>query len=119
MYASYGLTVDTISSGNAISGLSVNNSYRVSTHGMSGEHRMSGADRRVTTAPVVDCSQWATSQTVPIIDWACVLMLHPISSPGDIVRMEFLGSASVLGSPCTTYGIAGGTAGPLVPVLVH
>jgi hypothetical protein len=46
-------------------------------------------------------------------------MLNPIASPGEIVRMEFLGSASTLGSPCTTYGIAGGTSGPLVPVLVH
>jgi hypothetical protein len=59
------------------------------------------------------------SQTVPIEAWACVLMLHPIGSPGDIVRMEFLGLSSTAGSPCATSGLAGGTAGPLVPVLVH
>jgi Flp pilus assembly protein TadG len=119
VFASYGLAVDTVSAGNTITGLSVNNSYSVSTHGASGQHGTNGADRRVATAPIVDCGQWATSQTVPILGWACVLMLHPISAPSDIVHMEYLGSAAVVGSPCTTYGIAGGTAGPLVPVLVH
>ena len=120
-YASYGNTDDTVDAGNAITGLSISNAYRVTTHGAEppGEHRTYGADRRVATAPVVDCGEWVSSQTVPILGWVCVLMLHPISAPGDIVRMEFLGSATTLGSPCTTYGIAGGTAGPLVPVLVH
>ena len=119
IFASYGLDVDTVSAGNDITGLSVSNAVNVATHGASGQHATNGADRRVATAPIVDCAQWATSQTVPILDWACILMLHPISSPGDIVRMEYLGSSNALGSPCTTYGVAGGTAGPLVPVLVH
>jgi hypothetical protein len=118
-YASYGDAVDTVDAGNTITDLSITNAYRVTTHGASGEHGTHGADRRIATAPIVDCSQWATSQTVPILDWACVLMLHPVSGPGEIVRMEYIGSASVVGSPCTTFGIAGGTAGPLVPVLVH
>jgi Flp pilus assembly protein TadG len=118
-FASYGDTVDTVDAGNAISGLSITNAYRVTTHGVGGEHDTGGADRRISTAPVVDCAEWVSSQTVPIIGWVCILMLHPISAPGDIVRMEFLGSATTLGSPCTTYGIAGGTAGPMVPVLVH
>jgi Flp pilus assembly protein TadG len=119
IFASYGLTVDTVDAGNTITGLSIHNSYSVTTHGAGGQHGTNGADRRVATAPIVDCAQWATSQTVPILDWACVLMLHPISSPGDTVRMEYLGSASGGGSPCSTYGLAGGTAGPMVPVLVH
>lgn len=118
-YASYGDTVDTVDAGNAITGLSIINAYQVTTHGSTGEHGTAGTDRRISTAPIVDCEQWASSQTVPILDWVCILMLHPISGPGEIVRMEYLGSASTLGSPCTTYGIAGGTAGPLVPVLVH
>lgn len=119
-YASYGNTIDTVDEGNAITGLSIIPAYRVTTHGPNpGEHGIYGADRRVATAPVVDCAEWVSSQTVPILGWVCILMLHPISDPGDTVRMEFLGSATVLGSPCTTYGIAGGTAGPLVPVLVH
>ena len=118
-FASYGDTVDTVDAGNAITSLSINNSFRVTTHGAGGEHSSFGADRRISTAPVVDCGEWVSSQTVPILGWVCVLMLNPISSPDEIVRMEFLGSASTLGSPCTTYGIAGGTSGPLVPVLVH
>jgi Flp pilus assembly protein TadG len=118
-YASYGNTIDTVSAGNGITGLSVTNAYNVATHGPSGQHRTNGADRRVVTAPIVDCTQWATSQTVPIVDWACVLLLHPISSPSDIVHMEYLGKATIVGSPCTTFGLAGGTAGPLVPVLVQ
>jgi len=118
-YASYGDAVDTVDAGNAITSLSISNAYRVTTHGSTGEHGTNGADRRISTAPVVDCGEWASSQTVPILGWVCVLMLNPISGPGEIVRMEFLGSATTLGSPCTTYGIAGGTSGPLVPVLVH
>ena len=113
-FASYGDTVDTVDAGNAITSLSITNAYRVTTHGVGGEHDTGGADRRISTAPVVDCAEWVSSQTVPILGWVCVLMLHPISSPGEIVRMEFLGSATTLGSPCTTYGIAGDgwAAGP-------
>jgi hypothetical protein len=73
----------------------------------------------MTTAPIVDCAAWAGSQTVPILGWACVMMLHPIGSPHDTVHMEFRGASSSLGSPCSTSGLAGGTAGPLVPVLVQ
>ena len=118
-FASYGDTTDTVSAGNTITGLSVSNGYNVATHGSSGQLGTNGADRRVVTAPIVDCAQWATSQTVPILDWACVLMLHPIGSPSDVVHMEYLGKASDLGGPCTTFGLAGGTVGPMVPVLVH
>jgi hypothetical protein len=118
-YSSYGDTVDTIAAGNAVTGLSIANSYNVTSHGTGGEHSIRGADRRVTTAPIVNCALWAGSQTVPIEAWACILMLHPIGSPSDIVRLEFLGLSSTAGSPCATSGLAGGTAGPLVPVLVH
>jgi len=118
-FASYGNTTDTVNAGNTITSLSISNGYNVATHGSSGELATSGADRRVVTAPIVDCTQWATSQTVPILAWACVLMLHPIGSPSDVVHMEYLGSASQVGGPCTTFGLAGGTAGPMVPVLVH
>jgi hypothetical protein len=118
-HASYGNTTDTVTAGNDLTGLSVNNSYNVTTHGPTGQHATSGADRRLAVAPVVDCTQWETQQTVPILGWACVLMLHPISQPGDTVRMEYVGLANELGSPCASYGLAGGTAGPMVPVLVH
>jgi Flp pilus assembly protein TadG len=118
-HASYGNTTDTVAAGNDVTGLSISNGYNVATHGASGELATNGADRRVAVAPIVDCTQWQTQQTVPILDWACVLMLHPISSPGDSVHLEYLGRANVLGSPCASYGLAGGTAGPMVPVLVH
>jgi Flp pilus assembly protein TadG len=78
-----------------------------------------GADRRIATAPIVDCAAWAGAQTIPILDWACVLMLHPIGSAGDEVKLEFIGLANVTGSPCASSGLAGGTVGPLVPVLVQ
>jgi Flp pilus assembly protein TadG len=118
-FASYGNTTDTVSAGNTITGLSINNGYSVATHGAAGQLGTNGADRRVVTAPIVDCSGWAGSQTVPIIGWACVLMLHPIDSPSQDVHMEYLGNPSTVGNPCVTFGLAGGTAGPLVPVLVH
>jgi Flp pilus assembly protein TadG len=78
-----------------------------------------GANRRLTVAPVVNCGGWASSQTVPIVGYACVLMLHPINAPSDIVHMEFVGMANEPGSPCATSGLAGGSFGPLVPVLVQ
>ena len=56
---------------------------------------------------------------MPILSYACILMLHPIGSPGDTVIMEYVGSASDPASPCSTSGLAGGTTGPLVPVLVQ
>jgi hypothetical protein len=118
-FASYGNTTDTVTAGNTITGLSINNGYSVATHGAGGQLGINGADRRVVTAPVVDCSGWASAQTVPIIGWACVLMLHPIADPSQDVHMEYLGNPSVVGSPCVTFGLAGGTTGPLVPVLVH
>lgn len=79
-----------------------------------------GSQRRVTLAPVVDCEDLAESnpQPVPIKGYACVLMLSPISGPQDIV-MEYLGDPLVPGSACSSFGLAGGTAGPLVPVLVQ
>ena len=85
-----------------------------------------GSDRRLVVVPLVDCSAWAASnpQTVPVLGYACVLMLHPMthtSDPlySDDVWLEYLGRASDPTAPCNTSGVAGGTAGPLVPVLVH
>ena len=79
-----------------------------------------GSQRRLALAPVVDCAALATShpQPVPLQGYACVLMLNPIKGPSDVV-MEYLGDPSVPGSPCSSFGLAGGNAGPLVPVLVQ
>lgn len=109
--------------GNAASGIPLNGGYTNST---SATLQANGADRRIVTVPVVDCTSWAAStpQTVPVLDYACVLMLHPMSNDngpaaGEEVWLEYRGAANSPGSPCSTSGLAGGTAGPLVPALVH
>lgn len=86
------------------------------------QHKDRGQQRRVALAPVVDCSLFSGatscgSQLVPILGYACVLMLNPIKGPNDVV-LEYLGQPDDPGSPCASYGLAGGS-GPLVPVLVQ
>jgi hypothetical protein len=103
--------------GNAQTGLRVSNAGRPLTPD---GHARYGANRRLAVAPVVDCAGWASNQTpVPIEGFACVLMLHPISSPQDEVYMEYVGRADDPASPCSTVGLAGDSEGPLVPVLVQ
>ncbi len=78
------------------------------------------ADRRVVPVPIINCTLWGPGKQVVIEDWACVLMLHPIGNPSsEDVYMEYRGLASTPGSPCASYGLAGGTIGPLIPVLVQ
>lgn len=95
---------------------------------LEGDHRSFGADRRTVVVPVVDCEGWKASnpQTVPILGYACVLMLHPMTgdngpATGEEVWLEYRGSASDLSSPCATSGSVGGggSIGPLVPALVQ
>ena len=69
-------------------------------------------NRRIVTVPVLnDSSQ--------VIDFACMLMLQPLSSPMVDVELEYLGNAAAAGSPCVSGGLPGGVAGPLVPALVR
>ena len=86
-------------------------------------HLNSGADRRLATVPLVDCAAWKTSnpQTVPILGYACVLMLHPVDKDGDEVWVEYRGKSTDPASPCATSGSVGGpgSVGPLVPSLVQ
>jgi hypothetical protein len=88
-----------------------------------GGHAASGADRRLATVPVVDCASWKASnpQTVPILAYACVVMLHPMGKDDDEVWLEYRGKATDPSSPCATSGSVGGpaSAGPLVPALVQ
>jgi hypothetical protein len=114
--ASYGATV---AQGNTLTGLSLTNAYNPTTR--PDQHAEKGADRRLVTAPIVNCGEWASSQSIPIRGWACVLMLHPISSPGDIIHMEYRGLSNELGSPCATSGAVGSatSVGPMVPALVQ
>jgi hypothetical protein len=85
-----------------------------------------GADRRLVTVPVVDCGAWASSnpQTQPVLGYACMLMLHPMTHTSDPLHspetwLEYRGPANDPNSPCSTAGMGGGIAGPNVPVLVH
>jgi len=115
-HANYGANV---AAGNTLTGLSISNAYNPTT--TIAQHTQYGADRRLAVAPLVNCADWATSQTVAIQAWACILMLHPIASPGDDVYMEYEGLANDGTSPCATSGVVGGSGsvGPLVPGLVQ
>lgn len=97
--------------------------YRSTT---SADLATNGADRRFVTAPMVDCSAWQASnpQIQPVLAFACVLMLHPMTHTSDPLHsdetwLEYRGPANASNSGCSTSGLAGGTVGPLVPVLVH
>lgn len=88
-----------------------------------------GRDRRLMTAPVVNCGAYASSQVAPIISWACVFLLHPInnsaggSNATGETRMyfEYRGNSDNPSSPCASNGLPGGpgSTGPLVAVLVR
>lgn len=95
----------------------IGNAYHPST---SAEHAQYGANRRIAIAPVVNCQDLASSnpQPIPILGYACVLMLNPIKGPDDVF-LEYRGMANDPTSPCASYGVPGGTAGPLVSVLVQ
>jgi Flp pilus assembly protein TadG len=89
------------------------NSFKsLASPGPGGEHASYGYSRRIVLIPVLNTSS-------AIVDFACMLMLAPLTGPSSDGQMEFIGNASAVDSPCTTNGIAGGVAGPLVPVLVR
>ena len=89
------------------------NSFKdLASPGNFGTHFRYGYNRRVVVVPVINASNKVT-------DYVCMFMLAPMTGPNDPVQMEFRGNAGNVASPCTTNGLAGGTAGPLVPVLVR
>lgn len=96
-----------------ITGASLNSFQKLAAPGMTiGGHRQYGMDRRLVVVPVVN-------EAKSVIDWACMLMLEPLSLPMTTAKLEYRGLAGAASSPCTTSGLPGGTAGPLVPVLVR
>ena len=99
------------------SGINGINAYAIASPGTLAQY---GSQRRVALAPIVKCEDLAGTnpQTVALQGYACILMLNPIKGPDDVV-MEYLGEPNAPGSPCSSFGLAGGTAGPLVPVLVQ
>ena len=97
-----------------ITNLSLNSFQKLAAPGLTAPagHRQYGISRRIVLVPVINA---ATN----VIDYACMLMLQPLTIPMSDVKLEFRGNASIPGTPCTTSGIPGGVAGPLVPVLVR
>lgn len=89
------------------------NSYKtLATPGATGEHQTYGYSRRLVTVPVINAAN-------NVADFVCMFMLAPMTGPNDPAQMEFRGNSGNVGSPCTTNGMPGGSAGPLVPVLVR
>ena len=89
------------------------NSFKdLATPGSGGQHHQYGYNRRLVTVPVIDGSS-------KVLGFACMFMLDPLTGPKAQAHMEFRGNSGSLTSPCTTNGLAGGTGGPLVPVLVR
>lgn len=85
-----------------------NGFQRVAT---SDQHRQFGYNRRLVVVPVIDSTK--------VVDFVCMLMVAPLNGPNDEGKLEYLGFANSDISPCTSSGLAGGSAGPLVPVLVR
>jgi Flp pilus assembly protein TadG len=95
-------------------------------------HGLFGRIRRIVITPIVNCTVWAGggSANPPIQDFSCALVLNPICqgtgacNPGlgngfGDAKVEFIGLASAVNSPCAGSGLPGGTIGPLVPALVQ
>jgi Flp pilus assembly protein TadG len=90
------------------------NAQRLASSGPGSDLQTYGTNRRLVTVPIVTSSAGGK-----IKDFACMLLLQPIPTPFADVQLEYRGNASDVGSPCTGSGLPGGTAGPLVPVLVR
>ncbi len=111
-FASYDDTGTSINGGDTITGLNTNSFKKLATPLAGGQHNQYGYSRRLVTVPVINGA-------TQVIDYVCMFMLQPLSGPGTAVQLEFRGNAGNVGSPCTTNGLAGGTVGPKVPVLVQ
>jgi Flp pilus assembly protein TadG len=91
------------------------NAQSLASPGAGGDMQRYGTNRRLVAVPVLK----VVGGTNQVGDFVCMLMLQPLSTPMVDVQLEYLGNASAAGSPCTASGLPGGTAGPLVPVLVR
>jgi Flp pilus assembly protein TadG len=98
----------------SITGLSLNSFQQLATPGPNAAdgHARYGGSRRLVAVPVVDSS-------MRVVDFACMFLLQPLTLPMSNVQLEYRGNGSSPGSPCAPFGLAGGTTGPLVPVLVQ
>jgi hypothetical protein len=112
-FASYADTSTDVQAGDNITGLDMKGGYKsLAAPGNTGDYAKLGMSRRLVIVPVV-------STASKVSDFACMLMLQPISGPTETVQFEYLGNAASLSSPCTTNGLAGGNFGPMIPALVQ
>ncbi len=115
-YASYDNTGTSISDAEKNlynNNLNLTGSYKnLATPGVGGQHQLYGYNRRIALIPVINGANAVT-------DFVCILLLQPMQGPTVDVQVEYLGIAAAASSPCTSIGLPGGTAGPLVPVLVQ
>ena len=105
--------------GNTLTGLQVQNNNTVLQPPALATR---GSNRRIVSAPILNCPALRASQTVPILDYACVLMLHPMDNNNALtIYMEYIGLSNASGGPCAGSGIPGGptSTGPFVPGLVQ
>lgn len=90
----------------------LNSFHKLATPGAAGQHRQYGYNRRLVVVPVIN-------DAAQVINFVCMFMLHPLSGPNDPAQLEYRGLASIPETPCAPSGMPGGSAGPLVPVLVR
>ncbi|HEX5372295.1 MAG TPA: pilus assembly protein TadG-related protein [Aquabacterium sp.] len=75
-----------------------------------------GQDRRMVFVPVINCTDLVDGKkNIPVVDYACVLLITPIVDPAQDVQMEFRGFGQ--NTDCATTGAPGNT-GTTVPKLV-
>ncbi len=99
----------------SITGLPLNSFKTLATPGataLGGHYEYGQRNRRIVIVPLLNSNS-------RVIDFACMLMLQPLSIPLQDAQLEYLGNAGALNSPCVSSGLPGGVAGPLVPALVR
>jgi hypothetical protein len=84
----------------------------------SSQHRTTGTDRRMAIAPIIDCGNLRPGVATPVLDWSCVLLLHPVEQANDPLAIEYRGRATDPASGCRTTGLPADD-GPRVPVLTR
>jgi Flp pilus assembly protein TadG len=114
-FASCGDSSTDVADCESITGLTLNSFKSLAAPGqVAGGHRQYGMNRRLVLVPVV-------TEAMKVQDFACMLMLQPLSIPlAPSVQLEYRGLASLPSTPCSTSGLPGaGGAGALVPTLVE
>ena len=90
----------------SISGLCLNSFKDLAASGSGpASHGAWGTNRRIVTVPVTDAGNKS-------IDFACMLMLQPLSIPMADVQLEYIGNAGLPTSPCSFSGMPGGVGRP-------